>query len=129
MNKVKTLSFNIAKSLVIMLSIVAIILVVFALGKPQKLTTQIGTIFGPILLPKFLLLLAVLMIVEIIILLIKGKENYLKSKLSIIALAFTAVAFISTSILWNSMCSVVRENGGSITVFDGFSEFKDPSDD
>lgn len=129
MNKLKLIIFNIAKAFVILLSFISIVLVIFALGKPEKITTQIGTIFGPMLLPILIIVLVILTGVEIIFLLKKGKGNYLQNKLSIIAMAFSVAALIFTSLLWHSMCSAVRENGGSISVFDGFSMFNDPSDD
>lgn len=129
MNKLKHIIINIAKAFVILLSVISIVLLIFALGKPERLTTQIGTIFGPMFLPIIIIVLAILTGVELIFLLKKRKGNYQKSKLSIIAMAFSAAAFVSTSLLWHGMCSAVRENGGSISLLDGFSMFKDPSDD
>ena len=129
MNKLKHIVFSVAKAFVIILSVLSLLLVIFALGKPEKLTTQIGTIFGPMLLPILIISLVILTGVELIFLIKKGKGNYLQNKLSIIAMAFSVVALVSTSLLWHSMCSAVRDNGGSISVFDGFSMFKNPSDD
>ena len=129
MNKLKHIVFSVAKAFVIILSVISIMLVIFALGKPEKLTTQIGTIFGPMLLPLLIISLVILTGVELIFLIKKVKGNYLQNKLSIIAIAFSVVALVSTSLLWHSMCSAVRDNGGSISVFDGFSMFKNPSDD
>ena len=114
------------KILMIVFSATALMLAIFALGRTKNFTTQLGTIFGTILFPKFIVVLGVLAFLQIPFL-AKKREN--KSKLSIIAFSMTVASLVSVSLIWHSMCSTVRDNGGSITILDGFSELKDPSDD
>ena len=112
----KKIAFGILKVIGILLSVISLLMFVFVLGKNSHLTTQIGSILFPLTAGYLIVAMIIVALLSILALVMNYKNKKKPGLLLIVLTALSVAALAFGSVEFGIEKSVVRQNGGTVSL-------------